>query len=124
MNGEQILNGKKIRFGRYSSWIPFSFMRDENYDYIKDMNTIPKDSIKRYMFKYIDNEIKVIKTYAIIDNIKFKSIVDKRMYIWVIFQLCKVVLGWYEIYLNMEDLDEYLTSKKLNLKRKKYSFNY
>ncbi len=50
------------------------------------------------------------------------------MCIWVIFQRCKVVLDWYEIYLNMDDennyLDEYLTKNKLNLKTKKYSFNY
>ncbi len=50
------------------------------------------------------------------------------MCIWVIFQRCKVVLGRHELYLNMEDennyLDEYLTLKKLNLKTKKYSFNY
>ncbi len=44
MNEEQILNGKKIRFGKYSSWIPFSFIRDENYDYIKDINTKLYDS--------------------------------------------------------------------------------
>ncbi len=50
------------------------------------------------------------------------------MCIWVGFQRCKIVLDYREIYLNMEDennyLDEYLTLKKLNLKRKKYSFNY
>jgi hypothetical protein len=50
MNEGQILNRKKIKFGRYSSWIPFSFIRDENYNYIKDKNTIPKEIIKSYMF--------------------------------------------------------------------------
>ncbi len=50
------------------------------------------------------------------------------MCIWIDFQRCKIVLNFHEIYLNMEDennfLDEYLTETKLNLKRKKYSFNY
>ncbi len=52
------------------------------------------------------------------------------MCIWILFQHYKVVLGWYEICLNMDDennyLDEYLTKNKLNfkLKTKKYSFNY
>jgi hypothetical protein len=43
MNEEQILNGKKKRFGGFSSWISFSFLKDENYSYIRDKNTIPKD---------------------------------------------------------------------------------
>ena len=50
------------------------------------------------------------------------------MCFWVGFQRCKIVLDYREIYLNMEDennyFDEYLTLKKLNLKKKKYSFNY
>ncbi len=50
------------------------------------------------------------------------------MCIWVAFQRSKIVLDYREIYLNMEDennfLDEYLTLNKLNLKRKKYTFNY
>jgi hypothetical protein len=46
MNEEKILNGEKIRFGKCSSWIPFSFIRDEDGNYIKD--------IKSYIFKYID----------------------------------------------------------------------
>ncbi len=46
-----------------------------------------------------------------------------RMCIWIGFQKCKIVLKFHEIYLNMKDenyyLNEYLTEKKLNLKRKK-----
>ncbi len=61
MNEEQILNGKNIRFGRYSSCIPLSFIRDENDNYIKDKNTIPKDKIKSYIFMYTDDEIRKIK---------------------------------------------------------------
>jgi hypothetical protein len=64
MNEEQILNGRK-RLGRYSSWIPFSFIRNENDDYTKDKNTnhytITKDKIKSYIFMYIDYEIFEIK---------------------------------------------------------------
>ncbi len=52
MNEEQIINEKKIQFGRFSWWIPFSFIRDENDNYIKDMNTLPKDNIKRYIQVY------------------------------------------------------------------------
>ncbi len=45
-----------------------------------------------------------------------------RMCIWILYQRCKGVLGWHEIYLNIEDennyLDEYLKFKKLNSKGK------
>ncbi len=47
--------------GRYSSWIPFSFIRDENDNYTKDKNTITKDKIKSCIFIYIDDEIFEIK---------------------------------------------------------------
>jgi hypothetical protein len=43
MNQEQILNGEKIRFGRFSWWIHFSLIRDRNDNYIKDNNTKQKD---------------------------------------------------------------------------------
>ncbi len=50
------------------------------------------------------------------------------MCIRVCTQQCKCILGFYEVFLNMEDrnnyVDEYLTEKKLNLKTKKCSFNY
>jgi hypothetical protein len=46
---EQIINGKKIRFDTFSNYIP-DFIIDENDEYIKDINTIPKDSIKRFIF--------------------------------------------------------------------------
>ena len=64
----------------------------------------------------INFEIKLTKT-------------DIRLCIWVLFQRYKLILlNDYKINLNMEDennyLDEYLTLKKLNLKSKKYSFNY
>ena len=133
---EQILNGKKIRFDTFSNYVP-GFIIDENHKYIKDINTIPKDSIKRFIFFYIDCEIMKIKKYAKTDKIKLSK-VDIRMCIWVCIQRSKYLLNRYKVYLNkenqnkeflnMEDennyLDVYLTKNKLNLKRKKYSFNY
>ncbi len=77
---------------------------------------------------YIDDGFDIIKKIARKYKNKLKSIVDIRMCIWVIFQRCKVVLEWCEIYLNMEDennyFEEYLTKNKLNLKTKKHSFDY
>ena len=133
---EQIINGKKIRFDTFSNYVP-GFIIDENHKYIKDINTIPKDSIKRFIFFYIDCEIMKIKKYAKTDKIKLSKL-DIRMCIWVCIQRSKYMLNRYKIYLNkenqnkeflnMEDennyLDEYFTLNKLNLKSKKYSFNY
>ncbi len=76
MNDDQILNGKKIIFSRLSYGIPFNLIRDENYYYIKDKNTIPKDNIKSYIFEYIADEIKEIKNMQ--DRIKFSKL-DIRM---------------------------------------------
>ena len=44
---EQIINENKIRFDTFSNYTP-GFIIDENDEYIKDINTIPKDSIKRF----------------------------------------------------------------------------
>ena len=125
MNEEQILNGKKIRFGEWSCWIHFSLKWDKMYKGIKDKNAKQKDNIKYYIFIYIYDEILKIKKYARNDKIKLES-KDIRMCIWITFQRCKIVLDKYEIYLNMDDennfLDEYLTKNKLNLKTvKNYS---
>ena len=50
------------------------------------------------------------------------------MCIWVCIKRCKLILEDYKLSLNTDDennyFEEYLTLKKLNLKRKKYSFNY
>ena len=81
----------------------------------------------RYSFNFFDDEIIGVKEDAKNNKIKLSK-EDIRMCIWVGFQRCKIVLDYREIYLNMEDeksyLDEYLTLKNLNLKNKKYSFNY
>jgi hypothetical protein len=98
-------------------------------DVKKDKNTITIDDIK-YLFKYIDIEIWLIKYYAKYDenNLNKLSKVDIRMCICVCFQRYKFIFDDYKVNLNIEDesnyLDEYLTEKKLNLKTKKYSFNY
>ncbi len=44
---EQTINGGKIRFDTFSNYIP-GFIIDENNKYIKDINTIPKDSTLLY----------------------------------------------------------------------------
>ena len=115
---EQILNGKYIRFNEFEYRIPYSI--------IKDKNTISKDSIKLYIFDYVDMEIIKIKNNAKTDKIRL----DKdniRMCIWVCFKRCNFILDDYKIILDMDDeidfFEEYLTLKKLNLKTK-YSFEY
>jgi hypothetical protein len=60
-----------------------------------------------------------------IDKIKLSK-ENIRMCIWLCFQQCKLILDDMILILNMEVennyLDEYLTEKKLNLKREKYLF--
>ena len=117
---EQILNGKHIRFNEFEYRIPYSSL------IIKDKNTISKDSIKLYIFDYVDMEIIKIKNNAKTDKIRL----DKdniRMCIWVCFKRCNFILDDYKLIIDIDDEDnffeEYLTLKKLNLKTK-YSFKY
>ncbi len=49
MNGEQIINGGKIRFQNFSYSTPNRLMMGEDGKSIKDKSTIPKDWIKRYI---------------------------------------------------------------------------
>ena len=119
MKEKQILNGKEITFCLYPFW---------NLYGIKDGDTYSKYIFKKYLFYKIDNDIKYIKVHARVDKIKLTK-TDIRLCIWICFQRYKLILNNdYKINLNMEDennyLDEYLTLKKLNLKSKKYSFNY
>ena len=113
-NVEQILNGKKIRFGNFV------------YNKIRyPVNT--KEDIKEYIFSYVNMEITTIKNYAKIEKMKLNKD-DIIMCVWVCFKRCKLILDDHKLILNMDDennyLEEYLTENKLNLKRKKYSFNY
>ena len=126
---EQVLNGKKIIFDLLEFYTPYCMY---DYDYynkkiMKDKNAITKDSIKEYLFFKVMLEIVSVKVNAKKDKIKLSK-VDMRKCIWVCFQRYKLILDDYKINSNMEDennsLDEYLTLKKLNLKSKKYSFNY
>ena len=119
MKEKQILNGKEIRFCLYPFW---------NLYGINDGDTFSKYIIKKYLFHKIDKETKYTKVHARVDKIKLTK-TDIRLCIWVLFQRYKLILlNDYKINLNMEDennyLDEYLTLEKLNLKSKKYSFNY
>ncbi len=121
---KQNINGKNLKFYPLYHW---SVIFDINNYAIKDGDTISKDNTKRYLFNQINRDIKYIKEHARVDGIKLTR-QDLRMCIWVCFQRYKLPLDDHKIYLNMEDennyFDEYLTFKKLNLKTKKYSFNY
>ena len=68
-----------------------------------------------------------IKEYTKTDKNKLSN-VNLRICIWVCFQRCNIILDDYKLNLNMDDennqLDEYLTLNKLNLKTKKYLFHY
>ena len=119
MKEKQIINGKEIRFCPYPYWSLYG---------IKDGDTYSKYILKKYLFYKIDNDIKYIKVHARVDKIKLTK-TDIRLCIWVLFQRYKLILlNDYKINLNMGDennyLDEYLSLNKLNLKSKKYSFNY
>ena len=111
---EQIINGKKIRFDTSTNYTP-GFIIDENDEYIKDINTIPKDSIKRFIFSYIDWEIMKIKSYAKTDKIKLSK-VKIRMCIWVCIQRGKYVLNRYKVFLNKESQNkEFLNMEDENI---------
>ncbi len=119
MKEEQILNGKNIRFNEFEYRIP-------PHSIIKNRNTISKNSIKLYIFDYVDMEIIKIKNNAKNDKIRL----DKdniRMCIWVCFKRCNFILENYKLTIDIDDennfFEEYLLLKKLNLKTK-YSFEY
>ena len=117
----QIINGKEIRFCLYFDWYYFRSIYG-----IKEGGITSRDLIKKYLFNQIDNDIKYIKVHARVDKIKLTK-PDIRMCIWIWFQRYKFILND-KLNLNVEDennyFDEYLTLKKLNLKKKNYSFNY
>ena len=132
----QIINGKEIRFYHFFYW---SLMCDLKIiihrQYILYEQGISKDIIKKYLFDNINDDIKHLKVYARVDKIKLTKS-DLRMCIWVCFQRYKLIFNNYnnemnsniEMNLNIEDennyLDEYFRLKKINLKKKNYSFNY
>ena len=91
-----------------------------------DGSEFKKGFMKRYFFEYIDLEMVTLRQY--LKKFQYKlSHADLRMCIWIFFQRLKIMLED-DYDLNMEDennyLDEYFKFNKLNLKSKKYSFNY
>ena len=103
VKSEQILNGKHIRFNEFEYCIPHIIF-DKNKDYIKDKNTISKDSIKLYIFDYVDMEIIKIKNNAKTDKIRL----DKdniRMCIWVCFKRCNFILDDYKLIIDSDDMN-------------------
>ncbi len=91
---------------------------EEDHGPIKDKSTIPKNWIKQYIFQYIHDEIIEVrddknlmqdeKEFWTQNYTKMKSNKeDIRMFIWIGFQRCKVVLKFHEIYLNVEDENNY-----------------
>ena len=122
---EQVLNGKKIIFPNFSKYYS---LHDLYLDHKKNSNNFEEkiDLMIRYIFEYIDNEMESLKSCSKFYKYKLNN-ADLRMAIWIFFQRIKIILKD-DYVLNMEDennyLNEYLKSKKLNLKSKKYSFNY
>ncbi len=118
MKERKILNGKKITFHNFN-YHPY-ILCNENGNY-------RKDEIKRYIFNYINIHILEIKACAKISKSKL-TIQNTRMCMWVCFQRGKIILYDYKINLNIEDennyLDEYFRLRKLNLKSKKFLFDY
>ena len=99
MKEEQILNGKNIRFNEFEYRIP-------PHSIIKNRNTISKNSIKLYIFDYVDMEIIKIKNNAKNDKIRL----DKdniRMCIWVCFKRCNFILDDYKLIIDSDDEDNF-----------------
>ena len=79
MDGEQIINEKKIIFPIFCG------------GYInRTLNT--KEAIKQYIFDYINIEFPDIKTYARNHKIRLDKD-DKRKCAWVLFKRCKLKLA-------------------------------
>ncbi len=98
---------------------------DENGHCIKD--NITKDENRIDLFRYVNTKFIEVIEYAKYDKIKLTK-QNLRMCVWRFFQRYKLILNDYKINLNMEDendyLDEYFKLKELNLKIKKYVFDY
>ena len=112
---EQIINGIKITFPYFCC-----------FEILKTINT--KETLKEYIFNYINREFPFIKKYANICKIRLSKD-DKRKCAWVLFKRCKIIIernkGYYnkDVY-NMDDDDEkeffeeYLKLNKLNSPQK------
>jgi hypothetical protein len=117
---EQIINGIKITFPYFCC-----------FEILKTINT--KETLKEYIFNYINREFPFIKKYANICKIRLSKD-DKRKCAWVLFKRCKIIIerniGYYnkDVY-NMDDNEEkdffmeYLKLKNLSLP-KNTTFEY
>ena len=74
---EQIINGKKIEFRNFCG-----------FDIRIPLNT--KESIKKYIFDYMNTEYPDIKTYASNARIRLSND-DKRKCFWILFKRCKFI---------------------------------
>ena len=114
-DGEQIINGRNIIFPTFCSG-----------EILKTINT--KETLKEYIFNYINREFPFIKKYANIYKIRLSKD-DKRKCAWVLFKRCKIIIEQNKQYCNkdvynMDDDDEkeffeeYLKLNKLNSPKK------
>jgi hypothetical protein len=86
------------------SWCPY-ILFDENRDYIRDKDTVAKDGINIYVFKYIHFEIimiikfaKLIKSYSVETPLECVFGLN-----WVCIRRCKFILDDYKFVLNIDD---------------------
>ena len=118
MKEKQILNGKEIIFGSYPFWALYDINLSDPFSQF---------IFKNYLFNKIDNDIIYIKAHARFEKIKLTK-TDIRLCIWICFQRYKLIINNdYKINIHDDEnnyFDEYLILNKLNLKSKKYLFNY
>ena len=120
MDGEQIINGRKIIFPTFCGG-----------EIDRSLNT--KEDIKEYIFDYIISNFPYIKKCATMFKIRLNKD-DKRKCAWVLFKRCKIIIDRNEEYYNkdvynMDDNEEkeffmeYLKLKNLSLP-KNTTFEY
>ena len=120
MDGEQIINGRKIIFPTFCGG-----------EIDRSLNT--KEDIKEHIFDYIISNFPYIKKCATMFKIRLNKD-DKRKCAWVLFKRCKIIIDRNEEYYNkdvynMNDNEEkeffmeYLKLKNLSLP-KNTTFEY
>ena len=97
MDGEQIINGRKIIFPTFCGG-----------EIDRSLNT--KEDIKEYIFDYIISNFPNIKKYAKVYDIRLSKD-DKRKCAWVLFKRCKIIIDrnkeyYNKVIYNMIDDDE------------------
>jgi hypothetical protein len=120
MDGEQIINGRKIIFPTFCGG-----------EIDRSLNT--KEDIKEYIFDYIISNFPYIKKCATMFKIRLNKD-DKRKCAWVLFKRCKIIIDRNEEYYNKviyntdddeekDIFEEYLKLNKLNSPQK-MTFEY